>query len=232
MACGQSSCSGSCWTTAICGNSCLGSCAGLCDTTCSGSCSGACTSGCSYVSQCGGSCAGSCWSGCTGACTTTCSSSCTGTCSGSCTGTCTSTCSGSCSGTCSGSCGGACSNNCTGSCSNNCTETCGSQCIGEAMNVIGSLMLTTEFNADNMNEICEAIVYEAERRKNTSITSITFTKDELIDALRINEILNNLNFIGYPSDYSQVNFGDTGLKEIGNNIIEKIIAAWKEEIIT
>ena len=106
------------------------------------SCGAGCRAGCAFCdSVCGESCKGSCGGGC--------SSGCSGGCSG---------CSGSCRNSCTG-----CSGSCRGGCEGTCNTLCNIGCKGGAMDEL-NLKLNRIIEADNIREIFELIIYEAEVR--------------------------------------------------------------------
>lgn len=53
----------------------------------------------------------------------------------------------------------------------------------------------------------------------------------MIESDEINTILESLKQIGYNSNYRRVDTDSIGFRIVGEDIINKLIAAWMEEII-
>lgn len=154
-------------------------------------------------------------------------------CVNSCTG-CDEKCGGSCHSSTAPSSGGggcgSCGSGCSGKCTNECTENCDALCTGESMTSINNLSLSRKFENENINDIYTALKYEADRRGNT-LSSKTINEKEKLDHTFINSILTTLKNINHPTSVNSVQSQTKGMKALGEDIIDKIQDAWKEEVI-
>lgn len=222
---GCSNCSSSC--SGGCSSSCSGGCKNGCKGTCGHACSTECTLGCGSLCThgCGGNCENSCKDGCENGCKDGCERGCKGKCGGTCTTGCTS-CTGSCT-SCDSSCSGGCKETCKNGCKKTCKTGCGNQCTGKDMASINNLSLDKHMNAANISEISAAISYEATRRAaKDSLKEISFTFGEHIDDEKINILISNFNLLGHK--LSKQPEGKRSLESIGQEIVDKIKIAWKE----
>ena len=222
---GCSNCSSSC--SGGCSSSCSGGCKNGCKGTCGHACSTECTLGCGSLCThgCGGNCENSCKDGCENSCKDGCERGCKGKCGGTCTTGCTS-CTGNCT-SCDSSCSGGCKETCENGCKKTCKTGCGNQCTGKDMASISNLSLDKHMNATNISEISAAISYEATRRAaKDSLKEISFTFGEHIDDEKINILISNFNLLGHK--LSKQPEGKRSLESIGQEIVDKIKIAWKE----
>lgn len=202
----------------------MGAVCASCADTCTGGCSDNCASGC--PSQCTGQCRYGCGSICGGNCTAYCAQDCNNSCTGGCSGGCMSACSGYCSGTCSTYCG----NNCTGGCKSGCSGcdgTCKGACnktcdSGAQADNIALLSLNEKILASDINNIITAIEFEVVDRRDLDLANaVTFAQGDLLNAAKIEKIIDNLEQTGQTAAYS-ASSGDKVLKVLAEDLIQKI----------
>ena len=170
--CAGSTCQISCQLTSYdepeclsgsCHRMCLGSVSGICNKNSCTGCAITCQQGCydvlrndpnAWPLDCANNCDAQCRISSYG-----CPNSCVMTCFHACAGTCTTDCYYRCSG-----CYSACQGQCYG-CESSCALGCGSRCTGESMKDIGKITASKGYlDADNMEEIYNALMYEYNRR--------------------------------------------------------------------
>lgn len=193
---------------------------------CTSGCTGACAPGC--TGQCSvRACAyGGCGSTCTGC------SSCSGVgCSGGCSGCsgCGSGCASTCTGTCSKTCTGSCSSGCTTTCELTCKDFCNQGCENSSM----SLTLNTRIEAENVQDIADAILFEIARRPQENLEP-TLTSDhfKVNNIFTINDaqlLIDNLNMLN--QDITNIPEKDkTVYRTFGEELINKILASNEQDI--
>lgn len=152
--------------------------------------------------------------GCSGSdgCSTSCSNSCAAACINTCKGC------GGCSG-CSAACKNDCTNTCQRTCASDCSGICGKLCTDLAQSSIQKLTLLKKFNANNIAEINNAIIYEGSTRRGKSINVIDIAERKKISTLEINTIINNLKTIDKNIQIQTIQSKQKGLETLGQNII-------------
>lgn len=135
---------------------------------------------------------------------------------------------GGCDGTCSGGCQGDCKGECNTTCTGGCTGACNKGCDNTESASLASVTLSEKFEAANITDIARLIYLEAQRRGN-SPESTTFTSGKVINASDIAILISNLSLAGQTASYSAV-AGNIGLKELGQDLIDKAIAAYNTTV--
>lgn len=161
------------------------------------------------------------------------SSSCSGSAGAGCTG-CGGVCQSECSGGCSGGCKNTCNNTCTATCADNCSGKCNQECTGgEMATVISSLSLDKKFNQKNIQDISNAIYYEAgPNRRKANPTQVNFSQKEKLTNEKMIQLINNLEKcdITISSDTYKVSDKSKGLTSFGEALISGVKTAYKKMI--